>query len=150
MLEAFVALVLSVHDGDSIRVRTDAGVSLPVRVAYIDAPEVRNGRWPTQPYGRASARSLRALCLGQQAAIRPQTTDRYGRTVAEVECKRKDASTHQVRAGMAWVFWRHTPAGSPLAAIESEAKAARRGLWAQDAPEEPGAYRARFAIAPTE
>jgi endonuclease YncB( thermonuclease family) len=140
MLEAFVALVLSVHDGDSIRVRTDAGVSLPVR----------NGRWPTQPYGRASARSLRALCLGQQAAIRPQTTDRYGRTVAEVECKRKDASTHQVRAGMAWVFWRYTPAGSPLTAIELEAKAARRGLWAQDAPEEPGAYRARFGTPPSE
>jgi endonuclease YncB( thermonuclease family) len=132
---AFLALVISVHDGDSLRVRTDAGASLPIRIAHIDAPELR------QEWGRVSGASLRRLCLGKQAQVRPQVVDRYGRTVAEVTCGRTDASHHQVERGLAWVFRKYESDDSPLLPVQSLAQFHRRGLWTQAYPLPPWRWR---------
>lgn len=132
---AALCWVLAVHDGDTLRVRCGVDAPVPVRVAYIDAPE------QAQAWGRASGVSLRRLCLHTQAWVVPQAVDRYGRTVATVQCRAKDASHHQVERGMAWVFTRYTPAGSPLFADETRARAAQRGLWHDAAPVEPAVWR---------
>lgn len=70
------AMVVAISDGDTLTVRPDGGEQLRVRVAEIDAPESR------QPFGAAAKRSLSDLCIRERAEIRPQKTDRYGRTVA--------------------------------------------------------------------
>ena len=131
---AFLALVIAVHDGDTLRVQVDGQPSQSVRVAYIDAPELG------QPWGRASGKSLRKLCLHTWAWVQPQTTDRYRRTVATVQCRAKDASHHQVERGMAWVYKKYTPAKSPLYAAQLAAQQARRGLWVQPA-QDPAEWR---------
>lgn len=135
MTAAFLALVIAVHDGDSIKVRTDAGQIHSIRIARIDAPELKQ-RW-----GRVSGASLTRLCLGTQAWVQPQTTDRYRRTVADVSCRAKDASYHQVERGMAWVFQRYEPPSSALYAVQARAVKHRRGLWRDDAPTPPWTFR---------
>jgi hypothetical protein len=52
-----------------------------------------------------------------------------------------DVNREQVRRGLAWVFRRDSHDEGDVAA-EAEARAARRGLWADDNPEPPWAYRA--------
>jgi len=76
----------------------DGRVNVTVRIAEIDAPE------QGQAWGTRSRQHLAVLCHGKPAILEPRTTDRYGRTVARVECDGMDASAEQVRAGMAWVF----------------------------------------------
>lgn len=122
-LAVFVALVVSVHDGDSIKVRAPSGELRSIRLAAIDAPEL------AQAWGRASGNNLRRLCLGKAATITPTTVDRYGRTVAGVRCGRTDASRHQVERGMAWVFRRYESDDSPLLPLQAAAQFHRRGLW---------------------
>ncbi|WP_293188868.1 thermonuclease family protein [Ottowia sp.] len=56
-----------------------------VRLAEIDAPERK------QPFGNVSRQHLAALCFKTEATIRQTATDRYGRTVARVECRGRDA-----------------------------------------------------------
>lgn len=126
-LPLLTALVVAISDGDTLTVRPDGGERLRVRVAEIDAPESR------QPFGAAAKRSLSDLCFRERAEIRPQKTDRYGRTVARVTCRGQDASAHQVRTGMAWVFERYASDRS-LFRLQDEAKAAGRGLWSEPAP----------------
>ena len=63
--------------------------------------------------------------------------DRYRRTVAHVSCEGQDASTEQVRAGVAWVFVRYARKGSPLYGIEAAARDERRGLWVDAEPVAP-------------
>lgn len=46
-------------------------------------------------------------------------------------CDGIDANAEMVRQGMAWVYVRYAPVGSPLFNLEAEARAARRGLWAE-------------------
>lgn len=63
--------------------------------------------------------------------------------LAHVRCNGTDAGAEQVRQGMAWVFVRYAPASSPLYAIEQEARAARRGLWATRDAVPPWEWRSR-------
>lgn len=132
-----LCLVVAISDGDTIKVRCgDPGTyeEVKVRLAEIDAPEKR------QAFGEASKRTLAALCAGVQAKITPETTDRYGRTVAHVECKGKDANTEQLRAGMAWVYDKYVKDQS-LYAIQDTARSAGRGLWADKNPTAPWEFR---------
>jgi len=134
MKDLFVALVIAISDGDTLTVLHDQQ-QVKIRLAEIDAPEKK------QPFGTRSRQALAELCFKEQATIRPTARDRYGRTVAKVECKGQDANAEQVRAGMAWVYRQYTPKGSPLYAIEAEAQGARRGLWADPAPVPPWEWR---------
>src|SRR4028119_2380856 len=70
----------SVHDGDTLRVRSPKGEILKVRFACVDAPELK------QPLGEESRNHLRAIIKkgNNKVKLQPITTDRYGRTVAQL------------------------------------------------------------------
>ena len=98
---ALVCLVVGISDGDTLTARcptSDAAhpfIQVKVRLAEIDAPE------SGQPFGRRAKDHLSALCFEAQATIRQTARDRYGRMVARVECRGKDANMEMVKAGMA-------------------------------------------------
>jgi endonuclease YncB( thermonuclease family) len=73
------ATVLSFGDGDTIQM-LQGQRRITARLACIDAPEMAQA-----PDG-ANARSYlqSRLRLGSSVTLRPQTVDRFGRTVAEV------------------------------------------------------------------
>jgi endonuclease YncB( thermonuclease family) len=69
------AEVLSIGDGDTIRVR-QAGRAVTVRMACIDAPETAQSPW-----GQQARRYLQQrLPIGREVILEVKTTDRYGRT----------------------------------------------------------------------
>jgi endonuclease YncB( thermonuclease family) len=106
-------------------------VNVTVRVAEIDAPE------KAQPWGNRRKQHVAARCFGKPAIVARRTTDRYGRTVARVECDGIDASAEQIRAGMAWVFDRYvTDRG--LYAVQDEARDKHRGCRARCGHFRPG------------
>ncbi len=123
---ALLCLVVGVSDGDTLTARcgeTGSYEQVKVRLAAIDAPESR------QAFGQRSKQHLSDLCVKEQAKITPRATDRYGRTVADAECRGQDAGTAQVRAGMAWYYVRYGKGYEHLQAVEREARLAERGLW---------------------
>lgn len=131
--------VIGIADGDTLTARCDAAegkTNITVRVAEIDAPE------KGQAWGTRSRQHLAELCHGKAATVRPRTTDRYGRTVARVECDGIDASAEQVRAGMAWVFDRYVTDRS-LYAVQDAARGERRGLWGDAESVAPWEWRKR-------
>ena len=126
--------VVSVHDGDTLTVLVERR-QVKVRLMDIDAPELR------QPFGTRSRQSLAELCFGKEASLDVRGTDRYQRTLATVTCAGTDANAEQVRRGYAWTYTRYARANSPLSAIESEARRAHRGLWADPAAVAPWDWR---------
>ena len=126
--------VVGVHDGDSLTVLVDRR-QIKVRLADIDAPEIK------QAFGQRSKQSLSDLCFQKMATLEDQGRDRYERAIARVTCTGQDVNAEQVRRGMAWVFVRYAPSGSPLYALEAEAKRDRRGLWADKNPVPPWEWR---------
>jgi micrococcal nuclease len=80
------------------------------------------------------------MCFGKHAYYDAQTIDKYGRTVAVVNCGGVEVNRAQVERGMAWVYTKYNN-DLPLLAIESQAKQSRKGLWADKSPTPPWEFR---------
>lgn len=123
--ETLRAVVVSVGDGDTIRVRRDSAI-LTVRLACIDAPETAQ-----RPYGEQARRQLRQrLPVGQPVMLEIKTTDRYGRSVAEV-FSGGNINLAMVSAGQAFAYRQYLSGCNAKAYLEAEAVASRqrRGVW---------------------
>lgn len=129
----FTGRVVAVADGDTITVLRDRE-QVRVRLTEIDAPE------KAQAFGNRSRQSLSDLCFSKTATLETKGRDRYGRTLARVRCEGIDANAVQVQRGMAWVYDNYVTDRS-LYAAQTEAKAAKRGLWADRAPVPPWEWR---------
>ena len=126
-------LVVRIADGDTLTARCGAPggyQQVKIRLAEIDAPE------KAQPFGERSRQSLAAMCAGEQAVLRPTSTDRYGRSVARVKYRGKDANAEQVRAGMAWAYTQYQ-SDPIIPRLERQARAARVGLWVAEGTAAP-------------
>jgi micrococcal nuclease len=83
-----------VGDGNTLRL-SDGGRRLTIRMACIDAPETAQ-----RPYGAASRQRLQELApVGSVVSLRPQTIDKYGRTVAEVFRSGQNGNLAMVSSG---------------------------------------------------
>jgi endonuclease YncB( thermonuclease family) len=97
-VEAHGATVLSVGDGDSLRLLR-GGAALKVRLACIDAPELRQ-----RPQGPEARRQLQALLPpGSAVQLRRFATDRYGREVVELSDRGRNVNQALVARGAAFV-----------------------------------------------
>lgn len=138
MSSALLCLVIAITDGDTLKARCGepgAYQQITVRISAIDAPEKR------QPFGEASRQHLAGLCFKTWARITPKDTDRYGRTVGDVECRGQDVAAEQVRSGMAWYYVKYGRGYEALPGLEAGARAAERGLWAVPGAVEPWEWR---------
>lgn len=139
-VSALLCLVVAISDGDTLTARCGtpgAYQQVTVRIAAIDAPERK------QAFGQRARQHLAQLCFRQRATLRPLARDAYGRTVANVRCGRTDVAAAQVGAGMAWVYTPYASAHPHLARLQQQARASRKGLWAQPRPLAPWSYRQR-------
>ena len=141
--------VVSVTDGDTIKVLDAANVQHKVRLTGIDAPE------RGQPFGTRSRDHLSSMVAGKDVRVESDKTDRYGRTLGKVWVKPADCSTcgktldanlAQVTAGMAWWYRYYKKEQSPedrgrYESAEDEAKARKWGLWADPKPINPYDWR---------
>jgi endonuclease YncB( thermonuclease family) len=134
MITILMCLVVGVADGDTLTVLCNGSKQVKIRLSEIDAPEKR------QPFGNRSKQSLSVMCLQKKAKIKPQTKDRYGRTVARVICDGVDANEEQIKRGMAWVYDKYVRDQS-LYSIQDKARASKIGLWADNKPIKPWEYR---------
>jgi endonuclease YncB( thermonuclease family) len=121
----FSATVVSVGDGDSLRVLRD-GKPLTIRLACIDAPELAQAPWGLR------SRDYLALRLphGRDVRVIPHAIDRYGRTVAEVI---SDLSINlaMVEDGQAFAYRRYLASCGAKDYLEAEERASRHrfGVW---------------------
>lgn len=140
-LPQFTVVEKSVHDGDTIRVRSQSGQVLKVRFACIDAPELK------QPLGIESRNYLRSLLNqgGNKVKLRIVDTDRYGRNVAEVWNSKGLVQSQQASAGWAYAYdayAKNCPHFDAVKSAEEIAIELKLGVW-QSQQEKPWEYRKR-------
>jgi len=135
-----VGRVVSVHDGDTVKVLDAGKVQHNIRLAGIDAPELN------QAFGRVSQRHLSAAIHGKAVVVRWAKHDKYGRIVGTILLDGQDVNLDQVRAGLAWHYKRYEQEQPPAERVtyanaETEAHAAHMGLWQDAKPVPPWEYR---------
>lgn len=135
--EQFSSRIIAVLDGDTVLIRQGGGVK-KIRLAGIDAPE------KAQPFGEEASRSLAGMVLNRDVWVDTVAVDAYGRLVARLVVDGVDVNAEQLRRGYAWEYSRFH-ADREGVALQREAQAARRGLWAVDGNVEPSQWRRQHA-----
>lgn len=130
--------VVGVSDGDTIRVVAN-GQEARVRLHGIDAPE------RGQDFGTVATKGLRSLLTGRQVSIEQTDIDRYGRTVAIVYADGLNVNEAMLTNGWAWVYPKYCLQGfcEQWRQMEAAARADKKGLWQERAPQPPWAWRAQ-------
>ncbi len=114
------------HDGRAER----------VRLWGIDCPE------RGQSFGTRARQFTGDLAFGKDVKVIVRDVDRYGRTVGEVILPGgRNLNQELVRAGLAWWYVQFAPRDRVLAALQTEARDAKRGLWADKNPVPPWEWR---------
>jgi endonuclease YncB( thermonuclease family) len=132
--------VSRVKDGDSF-VLISHGEEVEARIAEIDAPEL------AQPFGDGARRALSRRIAGRDVRLEVSAVDAYGRSVGRLRVGNTDVGRELVREGAAWVSRRYAD-DLELYDLESEARRARRGLWATAEAERTPPWEWRHARAP--
>jgi endonuclease YncB( thermonuclease family)/methylphosphotriester-DNA--protein-cysteine methyltransferase len=132
--------VVKVSDGDTITVLDKENRQHKIRFQGIDAPESK------QEFGQVSKENLARMIMGKEVEVVWSKLDKYGRTVGKVLLDGRDINIEQVKAGLAWHYKKYSDEQPPedritYAAAETEARAARRGLWQDPNPTPPGEWR---------
>lgn len=126
--------VVRVRDGDSLAVLVGRE-QLEVRLDGVDAPEL------AQAFGRRAKSCAAELASGRRVRLDLRGKDKYGRELAEVLLPDgRSLNRELVSSGCAWWFRRHSN-DRDLEARERQARAARRGLWADPNPVPPWDFR---------
>lgn len=127
--------VVGVTDGDTIKVLDADKVEHRVRLAGVDAPERK------QPFSAKAKEALSKLVFEKEVTVAVTDRDRYGRLVGKVKQGQTDVNTELVLKGWCWRYDAYDKKGEYREA-QAEAKAAKRGLWADPVPVPPWEFRA--------
>jgi micrococcal nuclease len=130
--------LVSVGDGDTIRVMGANGKNATIRLACIDAPETAQGA-----IGAESTAYLRQLLSAGSLVIQPKTMDRYGRTVAEVFAGGWNVNLAMVRGGQAYAYRDYLDGcdAETYLNAESQAERTRQGVWRWGEAQRPWDFR---------
>jgi len=131
---SFTGKLVKVLDGDTVEVLHD-GKAERIRLAQIDCPE------KGQPFGQAAKQYVLDVAALKIVTVQVETVDRYSRTVGEVFLPSGlNLNKNIVGAGYAWQYKRYSK-DPEYAELESEAKAAKLGLWQDKYPVPPWEWR---------
>ena len=132
---SIAAPVTRALNGDTIEILPD-NHPLRIRLSGIDCPE------EAQAFGTQAKKLTSDLCFGKVVTDDTRGTDRYGRTIGEVTLPDgRDLNHELVAAGLAWWYRKYAPDDRTLMELESQARAAHRGLWSDPDPIAPWDWR---------
>ncbi|MBT5552098.1 MAG: hypothetical protein HOJ79_16645 [Nitrospina sp.] len=128
--------VVQVQNGDTFTLKTDRDKLHKVRLADIDAPEMR------QPFGRAAQRLVVDLAMGKIVRVNYIYKDKYKRLIGEVFLPDgKLLNEEMLQSGLAWHYRVKHPHSSFLEKLEYKAWKKNLGLWVQETPVPPWEFR---------
>ncbi|KQC08465.1 MAG: hypothetical protein APR62_04690 [Smithella sp. SDB] len=147
--------VTKVSDGDTIHLTTPEQTKLRVRLYGIDAPETVKINNHTdeiskegQPYGEESWRALESKIMGKQVKLDILDIDKYRRMVGMIWLDNRNINLEMIKEGYAEAFIEYLkePYKTEFIKAESEANAARKGIWALPEYERPRDFRKRLNV----
>ena len=127
--------VVQVKDGDSMVVRV-GDENLGVRTFGVDCPE------RGMPFSARAKSFTSGLVGNRDVTVVVHDVGRYGRIVGDVKlADGRSLGRELLREGLAWYYRRY--ANDPdFEKLESDARAAKRGLWSDPNPIPPWKFRA--------
>ncbi len=132
--------VVDIIDGRTLLVETARNARISFRLQYIEVPAAE------QPLAEIVKNHLRELAFGKTVDIRSNAiSDKI--PVGQVLLKNMDLSQQMLRDGAAWFYYGGTENLADYKAMESAAKAEKRGVWGIEGLKPPWEIRRDKEIA---
>ena len=93
--------VVGIADGDTLTCLTEQKQTIKVRLHAIDAPEKQ------QAFGQQAKKHLSDLVYNKTVTLNIADTDRYGRSVADIQLGSLNVNQQMVKDGYAWAYRRY-------------------------------------------
>ena len=129
-----IGFVIKVYDGDTATVVSCGGIIHKVRLAKIDAPELK------QDFGHEAKTCLSDKILNRRVQLHIISKDMYKRDVGEIFMEGNSVNNQMVEEGCAWVYEQYNDDFS-LKGLQDKARLSRKGLWDSQSPIPPWAWR---------
>jgi endonuclease YncB( thermonuclease family) len=127
----FTGPVVSVLDGDTIEV-LNGHHTQRIRLSGIDCPE------KGQAFGNKAKQAASALVFGKEVTLQMHDLDKYKRILGDVILPDGMSLNQElVKHGWCWWYRTYAPGDSVLEGLETEAREARKRLWADPQPVPP-------------
>jgi len=126
--------VISVADGDTVTILTDADERIKIRLYGIDAPE------KGQDFGNKSRLFLNDLCYGKAVKVEKKGVDQYNRVLGIVYVNDINLNQEMVKNGLAW-YYDHYVEDSTLKQLEQAARKQKLNIWSMKNPIPPHEFR---------
>ena len=135
---AWEGKVVKITDGDTITVLRDDHEQVKIRLYGVDCPEKK------QAFGSVAKDVATELAALAVVEVTEKDRDRYGRIVGLVDLPDGTRLNREmIRRGLAWVYWQYCKADfcGEWGELERAARAGHQGLWIDQAPTPPWAWR---------
>ena len=133
----FTGPVLRVLEGDTFEVLHNHH-SERIRLNGIDCPE------KGQPYGLFAEHVASDLVFRKQVTLQTHGLDEYGSTIGDVILPDgMNLNQELVRQGLCWWYRPYAPDDKVLEGLETKAREAKKGLWADSQRVAPWEWRKR-------
>ena len=133
----YTGKVVAVIDGDTIEVLHHQHPER-IRLSGIDCPE------KGQAFGKRARQAASDLAFGKQVTVQTHGYDKYTRTLGDVLLPDgTNVNQELVKQGWCWWYRKYAPGDLGLEKLEQEARAAKKGLWADPQPVPPWEWRKR-------
>ena len=135
--EQFLAQVVRVTDGDTVKIVIFENVEIRVRLYGIDAPERE------QQFGEEATQFLYEILNEQTVVIEPIDTDHYGRLIAIIYTQGICINSLLIQNGLAWVYTQYCdePYLSNWNNFQLQAQNLKLNIWGVDNQIAPWEYR---------
>lgn len=129
--------VISVADGDTIKILSKQKKQTKIRLYGIDTPE------KSQAFGKKAKKFTASLTAEKKVSVKIYDTDRYGRSVGVVFAGGTNVNEEIIKAGYAWQYRKYCKASfcDDWLEIEKQARNNRIGLWQDKNPQAPWEWR---------
>lgn len=136
LAEFYKAKVVSVIDGDSMKIVKENGTKQTIILYGVDCPELG------QDFGAEAKKFTDDCCYGKSVTIEERGKDRHQRVVADVSLSDGSNLGHElVRRGLAWWSDKFAKNDAQLKQYHTAAKEAKKGLWSAPNPIPPWIFR---------
>ena len=133
----FPGQVVGVMDGDTIEVLHNKKAER-VRLYGIDCPE------KAQAFGSRAKQATSVLVFGKSVRVERHGQDKFKRTIGDIFLADGTHITRELVAeGWCWWYEKYATRDIMLAALETAARVARKGLWMDPHPVPPWEWRKR-------
>ncbi len=121
--KTMIGEVVSITDGDTIKVLDCNNTEYKIRLYGIDCPERK------QDFGQSAKKAISDMVYAKNVTVEYEKYDQYGRIIGKIYYDKLYVNLEMIKKGLAWWYYTYAPRDYDLRDAEQKARTEKIGIW---------------------